>query len=163
MDDASQALGVIEQQTAVLMRHFEMLCRRTDIHDDLDRAAYLMLRTLEECGPMDINGLAGSLGVDPSTAGRQVAVLQNTGLVVKSPAPSDRRRIIITPTDEGLRRMETVRERRTESLADLLADWSEDELRTLGAMFDKYNRAIAAKHLTGGQPADPARPLPARP
>jgi DNA-binding MarR family transcriptional regulator len=156
VDDASQALGVIERQTAVLMRHFEMLCRRTDVHDDLDRAEYLMLRTLDDCGPMDINGLATSLGVDPSTAGRQVAVLQNTGLVLKSPAPGDRRRSIITPTAEGLRRMETVRERRTESVADLLADWTEDELRTLGVLFDKYNRAVAAKHLTGApeRPAD---------
>ena len=45
--------------------------------------------------------------------------------------------------------MEAVRGRGTENLADLLAGWSEGDLRTLGAMFDKYNRAIAAKYLTG--------------
>jgi DNA-binding MarR family transcriptional regulator len=149
MDEASPALAVIERQTAVLIRHIEMLYRRTDLHDDLDRASYLLLRTLQDCGPMDINGLAASLGLDPSTAGRQVCVLKDAGLVERSPAPEDRRRSIITPTDEGLRRMETVRERRTENLADLLSGWSADELDTLGAMFDKYNRAIAAKYLTG--------------
>ena len=160
MDDASEVLGVIERQTAVLMRHFEMLYRRSGVHDDLDRAEYLLLRTLDDCGPMDINGLATSLGLDPSTAGRQVAVLQNTGLVLKSPAPDDRRRSIITPTAEGLRRMTTVRERRTENVADLLADWTDDELRTLGVLFDKYNRAVAAKYLTGTSP--PGRPLAVR-
>lgn len=153
MDEASPrdlpALAVIERQTAVLMRHFEMLSRRTDVHDDLDRAEYLMLRTLDECGPTDINGLAASLGLDPSTAGRQVSVLQNAGLVVRSPAPSDRRRSIITPTAEGLLRMETVRERRTRNVADLLVDWSEDDLNMLGMMFEKYNRAVAGKYLTG--------------
>ena len=149
MDEASQALAVIERQTAVLIRHIELLYRRTDLHDDLDRASYLLLRTLADGGPMDINGLAASLGLDPSTAGRQVCVLKDAGLVERSPAPEDRRRSIITPTAEGLRRMETVRGRRTENLADLLSGWSADDLDTLGAMFGKYNRAIAAKYLTG--------------
>lgn len=155
MDDASQALGVIERQTAVLMRHFELLSRRTGVHDDLDRAEYLMLCTLRDCGPAVINGLATSLGLDPSTAGRQVSVLQNAGLVTRSPDPGDRRRSIISPTAEGLRRMEVVRERRTASVADLLADWSEDDLRTLGAMFGRYNRAVAARHLTAA-PTEPS-------
>jgi DNA-binding MarR family transcriptional regulator len=158
MDEASRALAVIERQTAVLTRHIEMLYRRTGLHDDLDRASYLMLRTLNDGGPMDINGLATSLGLDPSTAGRQVCVLKDAGLVARSPAPEDRRRSIITPTGEGLRRMEAVRGRRTENLSELLAGWSEGDLSTLGAMFDKYNRAIATKYLTGsadgaGQPA----------
>jgi DNA-binding MarR family transcriptional regulator len=76
-------------------------------------------------------------------------VLKDAGLVERSPAPADRRRSIITPTGEGLRRMETVRGRRTENLAGLLAGWSEGDLDTLGAMFGKYNRAITAKYLTG--------------
>ena len=66
MDEASPALAVIERQTAVLIRHIELLYRRTDLHDDLDRASYLLLRTLADCGPMDINGLAAALGLDPS-------------------------------------------------------------------------------------------------
>ena len=153
MDQAPPALAVIERQTAVLVRNIEMLYRRTDLHDNLDRASYLLLRTLDEGGPMDINGLAASLGLDPSTAGRQVCVLKDAGLVERSPAPEDRRRSIITPTGEGLRRMETVRVRRTEHLADLLTGWSEDDLDTLGAMFGKYNRAITAKYLTGSTDA----------
>jgi DNA-binding MarR family transcriptional regulator len=155
--DASPALAAIERQTAVLTRHFEMLHRRTDVHEDLDRAEYLMLRTLDECGSMDINGLATALGLDPSTAGRQVAALQGAGLVERSTAPSDRRRSIITPTAEGLRRMEAVRERRTQNMAELLADWNEEDLRTLGMMFERYNRAVAAKHLTATPPV-PAQP-----
>ncbi|MEY9940176.1 MarR family winged helix-turn-helix transcriptional regulator [Streptacidiphilus sp. MAP5-3] len=152
MVETSAALGVIERQTAVLARNFELLHRRTDIHDDLDRAEYLLLRTLDQHGPMDINSLAVCLGLDPSTAGRQVSVLQRGGLVQRAPAPADRRRSIITPTDDGLRRMEVVRERRTESLAALLAGWSQEDLDTLGTMFDRYNRAVAAEYLS-----EPAR------
>lgn len=164
MDEAPPALAVIERQTAVLIRNIELLYRRTDLHDELDRASYLLLRTLDESGPMDINSLAASLGLDPSTAGRQVCVLKDAGLVERSPAPEDRRRSIVTPTGAGLRQMATVRERRTENLADLLTGWSAGDLDTLGAMFGKYNRAITAKYLTGsadgvGQPA--AAPLSA--
>lgn len=155
MDGTSAALDVIEQQAAVLVRNFELLYRRTDIHDDLDRAEYLLLRTLAESGPQDINSLAARLGLDPSTAGRQVAALQGQDLVTRSPAPTDRRRSIITPTGEGLRRMEDVRARRAESLAGLLEDWSEEDRRTLGVMFTKYNRSVAARFLN-------APPVPVR-
>ena len=131
------------------MRNFELLYRRTDIHDDLDRAEYLLLRVLSERGPQDINTLACSLGLDPSTAGRQVAALGVQGLVARAQAPEDRRRSIVTPTEEGLHRMAVVRARRLESLAGLLGDWSEDELDTLGVMFGKYNRAVEARFLKG--------------
>jgi DNA-binding MarR family transcriptional regulator len=150
VDGSTEALDVIERQAAVLVRNFELLYRRTDIHDDLDRAEYLLLRVLSENGPQDINTLAGSLGLDPSTAGRQVSALRRQGLVERAAAPTDRRRSIITPTAQGLRRMDGVRGRRAESLADLLGGWSEAELHTLGAMFTKYNGAVAEKFLTGG-------------
>ncbi|MFF7192128.1 MarR family winged helix-turn-helix transcriptional regulator [Streptomyces sp. NPDC008079] len=147
-DGTSAALDVIEHQTAVLVRNFELFYRRTDIHDTLDRAEYLLLRTLAGGGPQDINSLAAALGLDPSTAGRQAAALQTQGLVARSPAPTDRRRSIVTPTAEGLRRMEEVRARRAESLAGLLDGWTEEERRTLGAMFTKYNRSVTARFLT---------------
>ncbi|SFF71158.1 DNA-binding transcriptional regulator, MarR family [Actinacidiphila alni] len=156
MDATSAALDVIEHQAAVLVRNFELLYRRTDIHDDLDRAEYLLLRTLAESGPQDINSLAAALGLDPSTAGRQVAALQGLGLVARSPAPTDRRRSIITPTGEGLRRMEEVRVRRAESLAGLLEGWSEEERHTLGVMFTKYNRSVAERFLTAAPAPEPA-------
>ena len=149
VDGSLEALEVIERQTAVLVRNLEMLYRRTDIHDDLDRAEYLLLRTLSEAGPQDINTLAAGLGLDPSTAGRQVSALRRQGLVKCAPAATDRRRSIITPTEVGLRRMEAVRCARAESLADLFRGWTEEDLRTLGSMFTKYNGAMARKFLAG--------------
>ncbi|QHC31317.1 MarR family winged helix-turn-helix transcriptional regulator [Streptomyces sp. HF10] len=147
MSGADPALDVIERQTAVLMRNFELLHRRTDVHDRLDRAQYLLLRTLSDGGPMTITTLACTLGLDPSTAGRQVAALTAAGLVERAADPADRRRWVITPTAEGLREMRVVRDRRTESHADLLGDWDPEDLRTLGTMLDRYNRAVAARYL----------------
>ncbi|WNI16475.1 MarR family winged helix-turn-helix transcriptional regulator [Actinacidiphila sp. ITFR-21] len=158
MDGDHTALEVIEHQQAVLVRNFELLHRRSDVHADLDRAEYLLLRMLAEHGSQDINSLAALLGLDPSTAGRQVTSLRRQGLVAGAPAPADRRRSVITPTPAGLRRMEGVRARRAENLAHLLAGWSESDLRALGVMFAKYNGAVAARYLTGA--TAPARPTP---
>jgi DNA-binding MarR family transcriptional regulator len=143
----ARALDIIEAETAVLVRHFELLNRRWPI-DDLDRAEYLLLRTLAGGGPMDINTLAAALGVDPSTAGRQVGAARAAGLVAGEPDPADRRRTVLTPTPEGLRRMAAARRLRTCNIADLLAGWSEADLRTLGEMFGRYNRAVADRYLT---------------
>lgn len=160
MSGTHDALDVIERQAAVLVRHFELLHRRSDVHDTLDRAGYLLLRTLDDRGPMDINTLASTLGVDPSTAGRQVSAMQAAGLVLREPGEDDRRRSVVSPTAEGRSKTAYVRRRRADDLAELLADWSEDELRTLGAMFDKYNRAVAARYLVpDGEPAG-APPVP---
>jgi DNA-binding MarR family transcriptional regulator len=158
VDGSLEAIDVIEHQAAVLVRNFELLHRHTDLHDDMDRAQYLLLRTLSEVGPQDINTLAASLGLDPSTVGRQVSALSQQGLAERAPAPNDRRRSIVTPTAEGLRRMESVRTRRAEKIADVLDDWNEAELHTLGAMFTKYNQSLTRKFLTGA----PETPMPAR-
>lgn len=144
------ALEVIEVQSAVLVRNFELLRRRSG-DSGLDRAGYLLLRALQNLGPSDINTLAAALGLDPSTAGRQVAVMQDEGLVRRTPAPDDRRRAIIEASKEGRHRLATACRGRRARTADLLADWDDDDLRTLGEMFTRYNAAVAGRYLTGSR------------
>lgn len=147
-DDVGDALDVLELATAVLNRNFELLRRRTDVYAELDRAEYLVLRTLTRLGRADIGSLAAALGVDPSTAGRQVAGLEARGLVDRATGEDDRRRSVVAPTDEGRRRTETTRQRRRAATADMLADWTADELRQLGALLTRYNKAVADRYLT---------------
>lgn len=140
-------LDVVEMQSAVLVRNFELLRRRGKVYRELDGAEYLLLRTLEERGPLDIGTLAAALGLDPSTAGRQVGQMYSAGLVSREPGPGDRRRSIVAATTAGRDAAEAVRRRRRASIADLLAGWSEDDVRTLGGMFTRYNDAVAAQYL----------------
>ncbi|HEY2674899.1 MAG TPA: MarR family winged helix-turn-helix transcriptional regulator [Rugosimonospora sp.] len=144
---AADALDLIEVQSAVLVRNFELLRRRGDVYGGLDRAGYLLLRVLEAIGPADINTLAAAVGLDPSTAGRQVAAMQQAGLIERTPAPADRRRSIVTPTPEGRTRANDVRGLRRESLVELLSGWTEDELRAVGDGFARYNQAVAEHYL----------------
>jgi DNA-binding MarR family transcriptional regulator len=147
----ADALDVIELQTAMLVRNFEMLRRRTDLYVELDRAGYLLLRALTGLGRADIATLAASVGVDPSTAGRQVAVLAERGLVTREPAPEDRRRVIITASEQGRELMSRLRERRRSLTAEMLADWSVEDVAMLGTMFARYNRLLSDRYLTPAQ------------
>ena len=144
----TQPLDVIELQTAVLVRNFELFRRRGQVYVDLDGAEYLLLRTLDDLGPVDIRTLASAVGVDPSTAGRQIGAMHAAGLVDREPAPDDRRRTILSVTAEGLRRAEAVRRRRRDNLRELLADWSPEDLETLGTMFGRYNAAVSDRYVT---------------
>jgi DNA-binding MarR family transcriptional regulator len=145
----TDALDLIELHSAVLVRNFELLSRRTDIYDELDRAGYLLLRTLDLIGPADINTLAVTLGLDPSTVGRQVTAMTSEGLVDRAPAPSDRRRCVVSATDEGRRRAERVHRRRRENLGEMFEGCAEEELRGIGESFARYNQAIAEYHHVG--------------
>ncbi|GIH20832.1 MarR family winged helix-turn-helix transcriptional regulator [Rugosimonospora africana] len=150
---AADALDLIEVQSAVLVRNFELLRRRADLYGDLDRAGYLLLRVLEAIGPADINTLAAAIGLDPSTAGRQVAAMQQAGLIDRAADPADRRRSIITPTPGGHARAVRVRRLRRDNLVELLAGWTEEELRACGDGFARYNRAVAEHYLGARPPA----------
>ncbi|MFL6056401.1 MAG: MarR family winged helix-turn-helix transcriptional regulator [Actinoallomurus sp.] len=144
---ADESLDAIELQTAILVRNLEMLRRRSDFYREVDRAGYLLLRTLQAMGPADISTLAATLGLDPSTTGRQVAAAHAAGLVERAPTPDDRRRTVITPTPRGIEAMRAVLRRRRDGTAEILDAWNEDDLRTLSFMFTRYNQAIAARYL----------------
>ncbi|WP_033288033.1 MarR family winged helix-turn-helix transcriptional regulator [Amycolatopsis jejuensis] len=147
MEQTSDALDVLERATAVLVRNFEMLRRRTDVYAELDQAEYLILRTLDDVGPVDISTLAGALGLDPSTAGRQVSVLLGKTLVERTAPDDDRRRGIITPTERGRELMELTRSRRRAAVAGLLDGWTPDEVRTFAGFLNRYNGAVAQRYL----------------
>ncbi|GAB2672262.1 hypothetical protein GCM10027271_36250 [Saccharopolyspora gloriosae] len=151
-DDQCDALDVIEFQTAVLVRNLEMLCRRGDLYQEVDRAGYLLLRTLIARGPQDITCLAAALGLDPSTTGRQVLAAQRSGCVTRTPCEADRRRSIVHITEQGAAAVDAVHARRRAGTAAMLTGWSEQDLRTLSDMVTRYNQAIADEFLDTDPP-----------
>jgi DNA-binding MarR family transcriptional regulator len=145
--EVARLYGKIEVQAAVLTRNFELLRRRAAHPDELDRAEYLILRALARLGPSSINELADALGLDPSTVGRQVAALEEAGLIGRTQDPQDRRRAIVASTAVGRRRMNLTSSKRTARTRDLLADWTPEELSALAEAFAHYNQAVARRHL----------------
>src|SRR5260370_22357720 len=102
VDDADP-LDVLETEMALLQRALERLGRRSDIHQDLDRASYLLARTLQATGPISVKDLASRLGLDATTVTRQVATMGGPGLRQRNPDPSDGRLDLIQLSPNGER------------------------------------------------------------
>jgi DNA-binding MarR family transcriptional regulator len=86
--------------------------------------------------------MAFSLGVDASTATRQVAAMERDGLVRRERDPEDGRGTVISPTASGLAKYRAVRRARAELYDAILAGWSEPDRRTLATMLHRLNEAL---------------------
>jgi len=138
----SEALDALETQIAVLARRLEHASRRSAPHQPLDRAGYLLARTIDEHGPSSVNRLAQLLGLDGSTVTRQVATLVDGGFVDRAADPRDGRAAVVSLTTTGRRGMEQVRSRRTERIGGSVESWSTGDVATLAELLDRLNRSL---------------------
>jgi DNA-binding MarR family transcriptional regulator len=142
IDDAT--IATVETELAILTRTLEELSRRSAIHQELDRASYLLARTLAAGGAASIGVLAARLGLDATTVTRQVANMHSGGLVHRRGDPHDGRVSVIELSVLGSRRMNGVRTARQARVARLLQDWPEKDRRALGSLLARFNAAIRA-------------------
>jgi DNA-binding MarR family transcriptional regulator len=140
--EVGDPIGVVETEMALLQRGLERLARRADIHRELDRASYLVARTLEATGPISLKELAGRLGVDATTVTRQVAAMEAVGLVDRSLEPDDGRISLIELAPTGQGKMRAERAMRRERVQEMLASWPKRDQVELGRLVGKLNDAI---------------------
>ena len=96
--DSVDDLDVVELELLKLVRHLETFGRRSSLYQEVDRAGYIALRTLDGLGPSCINRLAQELHLDSSTVTRQVGVLESGDLVTRHVDPNDGRSWLIDLT-----------------------------------------------------------------
>jgi DNA-binding MarR family transcriptional regulator len=144
MDDDA-VLGTIETQVAMLMRLGEATRRSTGVqpHRALDRAAYVILRQLQQDGPLNVSVLAAALNLDGSTVTRQVTALQKGGLIERRRDPRDGRGTVIAATPLGLRQVDTVRQARRVVYGAVLKDYSDADKRELALVLERFTEALA--------------------
>lgn len=102
-----------------------------------DYAAFSLLVALAEAGPMRASALADAVLSDPSTVSRQVAHLVDLGYVERQPDPEDGRACHLAVTAEGTAALGDHRRARDDYLAELTADWTEHDRRTLAELLDR--------------------------
>jgi DNA-binding MarR family transcriptional regulator len=134
MTDIEQALTRLVRRGNQPRVH-ERLAARAGV--TLDRAAYAALCRVREAGPLRLSELAARMGVDASTASRQVQQLERTGLVGRVGDPDDRRASLLELTAEGDRVLTRMRQARRASLDQVLAGWSAADRRTLAALLTR--------------------------
>ncbi|APU15035.1 MULTISPECIES: MarR family winged helix-turn-helix transcriptional regulator [Actinoalloteichus] len=89
------------------------------------------LHELRRFGPTTARDLADRLGRSPGAVSRMIDRLDAAGCVSRADDPDDRRRVLITPTGHGLRRVADYYAGLTARTRDDLADLDEDGLRAL--------------------------------
>jgi DNA-binding MarR family transcriptional regulator len=145
-DSASDdAVSRIEIELALLSRTLERLSRQSKVHDELDRASYLLARTLDWTGPTSVKSLADLLGLDPTTVTRQVAAMERSGLLHRRPDTVDRRRRLVAITAKGSEKMRAVQAARHDYVDGLLSVWALSQQNAFGALLASFNDELARR------------------
>ena len=122
----------------------------------LDRSAFLVLSRLEVQQPMSLRELAEAFNLDVSTINRQTAALLRQGLVERIPDPAGGIARKLRPTPDGLARLSQDRAYFQGRLAEVIADWAEDDRRTFLRLLRRFNIDVEIRQGTpwprdGGQ------------
>ena len=91
-----------------------------DTDQDVTLPQYRTLVVLAYSGPKRLGDLAATLGVSPSTATRMCDRLVRKGLISRKRDDVDRREVNLAPTEDGLRLVQDVIERRRAEVRDIL-------------------------------------------
>jgi DNA-binding MarR family transcriptional regulator len=98
-----------------------------------------------EQGELSVKAVATALQLEHSTASRLLAETEAEGLVERHPDPGDRRRTLVSLTDRGRSVVADTAALRTEAIARVFADWSEEDLATLTGMLERMEATFRAK------------------
>ena len=116
--------------------------------DGLERLAYAVLFCLVHDGPQRTGMLADTLHTEASSFSRQTRSLVAHGLVERRADPVDGRACVLAPTAEGERVFEENRRNRNRWLAEVMADWPEDERATLTDLLELLVSGIEQSTIT---------------
>jgi len=109
----------------------------------LERPAYVLLSRIAVDGPFRLSALATDVSLDLSTVSRQVAALENAGLVRRLPDPSDKRASLVEVTELGREVFAENRDRWLAIWEELLAGWTPRQRQLFAELFTRLNESIA--------------------
>ncbi|RJL33160.1 MarR family transcriptional regulator [Bailinhaonella thermotolerans] len=103
------------------------------------------LHVLDLYGPATPGALAKRVNLTTGAATRMIDRLVAAGCVRRVPDPGDRRRVLVEPTKEGVERASAAYAGLVARTREDLADFSDDELRTLLRFMTAAERSTAAE------------------
>ncbi|MCS5718989.1 MarR family winged helix-turn-helix transcriptional regulator [Herbiconiux sp. CPCC 205763] len=145
-DERAAALLAVEGEMARIVRAVRITLLETAARfsPEIQPSGYLVLRQIVAHHPTPPGAIIASVGMDKSAVSRQLRILKDLGFVTSVPDPDDRRASLYAPTAETVERMGSIRRDVQAAYADILDDWSENDLeqfvRLLGAFNDGIER-----------------------
>lgn len=142
--DARSAFGDALVRSMKLMGAVKQRAPR--MHPNVDPVGYPLLFNLHD-EPRRLSEVAERVHLDISTVSRQVSTLVAQGLVAKVADPSDGRAQMLTLTEEGQQMLIDVRARRNGWLAEVVTDWSDEDLATFDTLLSRFADDVEAHPL----------------
>jgi DNA-binding MarR family transcriptional regulator len=117
-----------------------MMVREAGI--SLDRALFPLLVVIERRGPIGVVDLADRVGRDYTTVSRQVAKLEDLGLVERQAAAADRRVSQATVTARGKAMTDAVDKARERIVGAMFATWDDRDVKELVRLVRMFADAV---------------------
>jgi len=114
--------------------------------NDVESATQALLHTVAAEGPMRASALAASLQADLSTVSRQVSALVTRGLLERQADQCDGRASLLAVTDAGRAAIAQHEQLRHVFFAEVLADWSDEEMRQFVQQLARFTTAYDHIH-----------------
>ncbi|MBV7537344.1 MarR family transcriptional regulator [Duganella sp. sic0402] len=108
-----------------------------DMAMPLERALLPLLVRIDRRGPIGVVELADLVGRDYTTVSRQVARLDELGLVVRRAGARDKRVREAEVTELGREMADAIDRTREQLVGELMADWSSAERRDLSRLLKR--------------------------
>ncbi|MCU1381125.1 MAG: MarR family transcriptional regulator [Acidimicrobiales bacterium] len=108
----------------------------------LSGAGLNALRIIARSGPIAGTEVARQLGVDQSTASRQIRPLEDAGLVARNADEADRRVAWLEATDEGRAVLERIHGQRRDDVELVLGDWSAEDRADLARLLERFKQSM---------------------
>ncbi len=121
-----------------------LLQNALEFSSEVQPSGYSVLRSIVANDRTPPAAIIAHVGMDKSAVSRQLRVLKDLGFVTSAPDPDDRRTSLYSPTPRALARIEEVHRQVKDAYADVLDDWSDDDVsdfvRLLGSFNDRMER-----------------------
>ncbi|GAB3912561.1 MarR family transcriptional regulator [Kibdelosporangium lantanae] len=112
------------------------------IHPGLDAACYAMLLHVSDIAPVRAADVVERTGLDKSTVSRQIARLEELGLVERVADPHDGRARQVQLTEVGTDRLNKVRADRRARMRAIFDKWTTEDITTFSGLLGRLNRDL---------------------
>ena len=108
----------------------------------LSGAGLNALRLIVRHGPIAGTEVARRLGVDQSTASRQIRPLEDAGLIARTTDEADRRVAWLEATADGRAVLERIHGQRRQDAERVLGDWSSKDVSELARLLARFQQSM---------------------
>lgn len=163
--DALEAMSrdqILDEFENVLYRFARLMGAQADKFDDrLSPPQFMVLKVLENKGPMRVSDVAAHLGVKNPAASMMLHAMFEHELVDRTPDPDDRRATLISVSKLGARELRLAEKSRQGLMRNITARMSDEEITSLiSGLNTLADSAMAELGVNGSTGVSPSKEDP---